>query len=571
MSVGNSTQQVSYGDLSAILQETERYAKVIYASSSEQLLNQLLFDYWDGQESCEMRTKPPQKILDGIVFTEVLILRAWNEHRLGQAGGYVYPLHNRCFRAPNFPYDLPKPDPDMQAYIDRVILDEHGNVRDVDDAFPARRTAKLMNAYYAIPGPLEPNSLRVRPELPRNDVAAAKQPDPSPVAVEQPQSRPEPSGDAKARGSQGTKSRPTAHDDHNRLADAPGTNLDFPNGNITAVEILAFFPHWLKSWDVIDRLVSNGWTTSVMTRVINCLREMPNGPVASNTVLRMMAPSMRHRPEGQYAKWTVGSHQMPANWDPSSISVTGFRTPRLTHPRTGNGADTLNAPVPPIPFKDLARGVEFWPAGYDALDLTQCIQYHVAHPEEEWRFPTDFGALLDRIGRITVLPEHSDSVAFQRWCANKNPTDLSRVSEAAQSNENAPRGNKQRREEVDSSSPGSGQVERPSKRLRIDSAGESTNNAQQGGVNGINDAQFNPNPAQPPPACFNSLGFQYLHTIHLPPPHEVDDMAENIRWSHQNYEQGFTLSPQDIATVTALRIRSGWCSVHCLNAMGRSA
>jgi hypothetical protein len=52
-------------------------------------------------------------------------------------------------------------------------------------------------------------------------------------------------------------------------------NLPFPTGNLTAVEILAYLPHWLKSVDVIDRFVTNGGKSYTIAAIINEFRDLP--------------------------------------------------------------------------------------------------------------------------------------------------------------------------------------------------------------------------------------------------------------------------------------------------------
>lgn len=55
----------------------------------------------------------------------------------------------------------------------------------------------------------------------------------------------------------------------------PSWNLPFPNSNLTAAEIIAYLPLYLKSVDVIDRFVINGGTASHISRMVNEFRFQP--------------------------------------------------------------------------------------------------------------------------------------------------------------------------------------------------------------------------------------------------------------------------------------------------------
>ncbi|KAF2472844.1 uncharacterized protein BDR25DRAFT_312727 [Lindgomyces ingoldianus] len=203
---------------------------------------------------------------------------------------------------------------------------------------------------------------------------------------------------------------------YDKLSEAPSPNLDFPNGNITAAELLAFLPHWLKSWDVIERFVSNGGTSCTMAHMINSFREAHKGDLVPNTIFRMMKNAIVKRAGDRWNEWSVGRHITANDWDSANLSTGGFRPPRITHPRHGSGCDKMNAPPKAVPFRKLAKGLKYMPAGYDALDLTRCVEHHANHPEEVWYFPNDYEQLLDYIGGpLKVHPENYDSAAFNRW------------------------------------------------------------------------------------------------------------------------------------------------------------
>lgn len=125
-----------------------------------------------------------------------------------------------------------------------------------------------------------------------------------------------------------------------------------------------------------------------------------------------------------YQEWTVGTHGEFARPNPSrkenDLSVRGFRAPRETHPKSapsGQVSEDLqhNAEPDPVEFKALVLHVKVHPSGYDALDLTRCIHYAIAHPDEIWYFPDDFTVLVNNLGGPSaVTHSHLDRQAFSR-------------------------------------------------------------------------------------------------------------------------------------------------------------
>lgn len=205
-------------------------------------------------------------------------------------------------------------------------------------------------------------------------------------------------------------------------AGSPSWNLSFPSGNLTAAEILAYLPHWLKSVDVIDRFVTNGGRSRTIAAMINEFRHQPTGPTAvfpSNSAQIMMSYAMRR---AGYKGWTVGTHgkwRQESEANEQDLSVANFRPQRLTHPKKVTKKNlhdfARNQEADPIPFKDLALHVKKHPSGPDALDLTRCVLYAVVHPDEQLLFPTDFVRLVDWLGGPqTPTYFHLDRQIFDR-------------------------------------------------------------------------------------------------------------------------------------------------------------
>ncbi|KAF1828291.1 hypothetical protein BDW02DRAFT_603541 [Decorospora gaudefroyi] len=201
---------------------------------------------------------------------------------------------------------------------------------------------------------------------------------------------------------------------------SPSWNLPFPTGNLTAAEIVAYLPHWLKSIDVADRFISHGGRAITIAAMINEFRDQPSGaPFKANSVMIMIQYSMRR---AGYNDWSIGTHsdhrELIARPE-DDLDVKHFRTPRTTHPKdvrtlTPQKA-SQNQEAEPIEFKDLAIHVKEHPSGADALDLARCVQYAVEHEDEEWIFPTDFEQLTIHLGGpAPVTHAHYDRQVFAR-------------------------------------------------------------------------------------------------------------------------------------------------------------
>lgn len=206
-------------------------------------------------------------------------------------------------------------------------------------------------------------------------------------------------------------------------AGSPSWNLSFPNGNLTAAEILAYLPHWLKSVDVILRFVHNGGRSVTITHLLDKFRFMPGRDYKANSTTIMMHYAMRRAGKEE---WTIGTrHEFQDDrvYDENSLYVGDFRAPRLTHPKTASCKQQAkmselarNWAAPPIPFTDLALHVKEHPSGNDALDLTRCVGYALENPQEEWLFPTDFGTLVEHLGGpLPVTHSHLDKQLFGRY------------------------------------------------------------------------------------------------------------------------------------------------------------
>ncbi|EUC42370.1 hypothetical protein COCMIDRAFT_39540 [Bipolaris oryzae ATCC 44560] len=200
---------------------------------------------------------------------------------------------------------------------------------------------------------------------------------------------------------------------------APSWDLSFPAGALTAAEITAYCPHWLKSIDIINRFLCHGARTIHIAALLNEFRNFPDDRVFNtNSTLVMMSYAMR---KAGFDGWTVTKHfdfTRDHFLPESGLNVTNFRTPCMTQPRnaTSQGSNhSINQGVRPVAFKDLAKHVKKHPSGDDALDLARCVQYAVEHLDEVWLFPIDFQRLTAHLGGpATITPAHLDEQVFAR-------------------------------------------------------------------------------------------------------------------------------------------------------------
>jgi hypothetical protein len=213
-------------------------------------------------------------------------------------------------------------------------------------------------------------------------------------------------------------------DQRGKLEDSPNRNLPFPRGasvNMTAVEILAYFPQSISSLDIVDRFMSNGAIAAVITDMVNTLREQSRGKFYANAAYRLMEISARAyaerypESESRWKNWTQKRHIKPDGWDSTSVSVSGFRILSVTNPGRRKPKQQ-----PSIQFRDLAQGVKELPKDDDALDLTRMIDFVLQHPGYDYFYPDDWDRLLYLVnGPIEVRPGHHDAAVFDRYASGK--------------------------------------------------------------------------------------------------------------------------------------------------------
>ncbi|KAH7072016.1 hypothetical protein BKA63DRAFT_492667 [Paraphoma chrysanthemicola] len=206
----------------------------------------------------------------------------------------------------------------------------------------------------------------------------------------------------------------------------PPRNLRFSSfGNLTAAELLTFLPESIRSKDIVNRLVENGFTTDEISKVINYHRVSPKTHKAmNNTLLHATQKTMR---DANFTNWTVGKHHMGLysaqnrNWDAKNLNLDGMR-PQCEYVKGhGNG----EAPQDNVKFVTLAIGVQNFPslATGDGLDLTRCVAFAVQNPHLDLKFPRDFEEITKHLGQGIVQDKHYDRNAAARWRRAPKPKD----------------------------------------------------------------------------------------------------------------------------------------------------
>ena len=198
---------------------------------------------------------------------------------------------------------------------------------------------------------------------------------------------------------------------HMGFIDAPPSSIAFPGdlANLTVVEILCYFPGWITSRDVINRILCNGGGP---TKVAKIMMEYRNIPQTFETLKNTLVKKLnRHMRPVHGDKWISRKHEIPEDHDKNTINVSSFKT--VDYYESGDNSPSL---ISSIAFKDLKKGTIKTPSGSDALDLTRCVEYAVAHPDENWMFPEDFANVLKHVGGPSqVIKGNLDKAIFHRY------------------------------------------------------------------------------------------------------------------------------------------------------------
>ncbi|CAA9960515.1 hypothetical protein PTMSG1_03917 [Pyrenophora teres f. maculata] len=360
-------------------------------------------------ETCNLQGVNSTKVLQEAIISERIMFNAFNKHRLGNA------ITAFCKRVLD-----PK---------NEVEYKEEENIPEKLEFFPLlaavvdRGAEVTLDPIFQLEGTVEGNQ-----EGSSRAPVPSKKPGQAGVATGHKTSMKLPNSPKKT-GSSAS---------YNKLRGAPSAWLALPEGNLTLAEVMAFVPQSIKSVDVINRFLFNGAMTTTLTDMINNYRIMEYGAITNNSVYRMMKGQINHHAQTnpQYRDWSVAKHARlprPQGFDPASVSVAGFATPVILSGREARQA--ANEPTPAILFRDLANDIKVMPSGYDALDLTRCVQYCVEHDEEDWYYPQQFDDLVEHLGGpAPVHRKHQDAASVTRHTEGKKLVNAKRAGGRARDN-----------------------------------------------------------------------------------------------------------------------------------------
>lgn len=367
----SSEPQPTYAEVIAMLGAADKEVNTKYARIPK-LRDELKAQYADSIGQCELAERDPLTLLRTRLRLERLVFDAYNKHRLGD-------------------------DPTSTEEIEEDL-----------ESFPFRM-AVVEGSFWTLTEDIEPIYQRVNHD--RHNAADTDFVPATPQTKKSSSKRIAPSTAPSTRNKTGR-----TVENYDKLEDAPRPNLSFPNAKITIPEMAAFVPNAIKSWDVIDRVCGSGLAQLIYSIMMNHYREMARGQITANSTYRMFKGPISKRAKVEtdhkpsWENWTPGiadQYRDDSTFDPSSVSVAGFRTPADGKNRTEHA---------PIPLKNLALGVKVFPSGNDALDLTRVVQYAVDHLDEDLMYPTDYDYVLAKLGGpATVTFAHTDAAVVARW------------------------------------------------------------------------------------------------------------------------------------------------------------
>lgn len=371
-------------------------------ANKENLREQLQMLLRENLMECNSREVDPMKLLYQTIRVERIIIDAYNNHRFGNA----------------------------------VEYNENDNIPEELEWSPLHAEVAAYEAYTTAQPICQPESDEERSPTYSADPAALVEEGANPdmndsLMVAAHQETTSRKTIKRKSTTEGRKSTGPGTLNYDKLKDAPSAWLDLPRGNLTLAETLAFIPHAIKSFDIMDRFLHNGALSGTFAHMINHYRDMQYGPITNNTIYRMMKGPMAHRAKTDptYEKWTVAKHttlSRPAGFDPTSVSVAGFSTPYNFNSR--ERAVAAAQPPHSIPFRDMANGVKIMPSGHDALDITRCVQHCVENNDPSWLYPQDFENLVAQLGgAATVHRYHHDDAALRRHTSEKKLNNAKRA------------------------------------------------------------------------------------------------------------------------------------------------
>lgn len=177
----------------------------------------------------------------------------------------------------------------------------------------------------------------------------------------------------------------------------PGVAVNIIPFDVTAEEVLTFFPLHFRWSGYLERFIRNGWEVSSIANYINWARGL-TGDKAFRTSNLQTAVRL-HELQSISTDRGTESRLSPIHWKPN-------------HRRR----------IVDILLVDLAEHIANWPTGPGCGTLTKCVLHAVAHPEKELKLSNVDQMVLEHgIPLLARLAgENLDMLSLQRFKYSNN-------------------------------------------------------------------------------------------------------------------------------------------------------
>jgi hypothetical protein len=180
-------------------------------------------------------------------------------------------------------------------------------------------------------------------------------------------------------------------------------------------EQLVFLPNSVRNSEVALRFAYNGVHQEALSEIVKDGRILPKDTGCTiNTALKIMQHGHRFRfghesnPRDNWTPKKAFDNEIPDGWNNKNLSWNGCHLDVEYVPGSGPVVDG-------VPFESLAKGVSKMRTGYDALDLTRCVEL-AQRNLGVYDFPHDFPNMVQQMGGpVPVRYGHLDAAVARRY------------------------------------------------------------------------------------------------------------------------------------------------------------